>query len=61
MYTDDEGEPVEDPQSSEGGSVFSRLEETRTLLERKLGLNTLMEAYQLVQVRWVYSHRHHCM
>ncbi len=51
--SDDEGTPADDPnnpQSTEGGSVFSRLEETRTLLEGKFGLDTLVEAYQLVQV-----------
>ncbi len=52
-HSDDEGPPADDPNdlhSTEGGSVFSRLEETRTLLEGKFGLDTLVEAYQLVQV-----------
>ena len=31
-------------------SVFSKLEKTRTMLETTLGLASLLEAYQLIQV-----------
>ena len=31
-------------------SVFSKLEKTRTILETSLGLASLLEAYQLIQV-----------
>ena len=34
----------------EEGSVFSKLEKTRTMLETDLGLASLLEAYQLIQV-----------
>jgi len=50
VHVDDEGTPGDEASGSEGASVFSRLEETRTLLESKLGLDTLVEAYQIVQV-----------
>ena len=48
----------------EGESVFSRLEKNRTMLETTLGLASLLEAYQLIQVcvitlntHYVTSHR----
>lgn len=34
----------------EGESVFCKLEKTRTALETTLGLASLLEAYQLIQV-----------
>ena len=43
--------------SDESGSVFSRLEKTRILLEDKLGIASLLEAYQLIQVdAFMYMH-----
>ena len=35
-------------------SVFTKLEKTRTMLETTLGLASLLEAYQLIQVSWLY-------
>ena len=44
---DGSGEEVEEE------SVFTKLEKTRTTLETTLGLASLLEAYQLIQV---YNH-----
>ena len=35
----------------DGSSVFNQLETTRTMLETELGFTTMLQAYQLVQVR----------
>lgn len=37
-------------ESGKEESVFSKLEQTRTILETSLGLASLLQAYQLIQV-----------
>ena len=48
MYADEEGEEEDGPASS--SSVFSQLERTRADLETRVGLESLLQAYQLIQV-----------
>ena len=61
MYTDDEsreamasGGHIPTVEKVEEESVFTKLEKTRTMLETTLGLASLLEAYQLIQVSWLY-------
>lgn len=42
---------TKDSKSSNEGSVFARLEETRAELESQLGMDVFMEAYSECQVR----------
>lgn len=42
----------------EGESVFSKLEKTRTKLETKLGIASLLEAYELIQVNFFCTECH---
>ena len=41
---------MSDHDPSPAPSVFSKLEETRAMLERTLGLASLLQAYHLIQV-----------
>ena len=50
--TEEEGEEVEPGGAGHAPSIYSQLEETRADLEGKLGLDHLLQAYQLIQVGW---------
>ena len=67
FYVSDEDstEVVAGPSSSghtvageEEESVFSKLEKTRTTLETKFGLASLLEAYELIQVNFFCTECH---
>ena len=50
ISTEEEGEGAEPGGAGHTPSIYSQLEETRADLEGKLGLDHLLQAYQLIQV-----------
>ena len=42
-----------DDEFFEEDDMFSRIEETREMLERELGCDTFVQAYKTVQVNWI--------
>ena len=58
VCVEEESKGVESSKLGPASSVFCQLEETRADLEHRLGLETLLQAYQLIQVFIVHVHVH---